>query len=93
LAFSFYSHLCRRFSRDKHLDTFEAFAQDLLNNVDSEEYVQFSPENYLTLVNNYFSNISIMLFEDLINDEDYYFTSLSTLGHPQKPKPPKTSIF
>jgi hypothetical protein len=69
----------KRFYWNKDLNTFEAFAQHLLNNVDSKEYLEFLFEDCLALVDNHFSNISVMLFEDLINDEDYYFTTLSAL--------------
>jgi hypothetical protein len=80
LVFSFYvQSYSVRFYHDKHRDTFEKFAQHLLNNVDSKECWGFLFEDYLALVDNYFSNTSIMLFEDLINDQDYYFTTLSTL--------------
>lgn len=77
--FSLYVHIYTSFMYDEHRNTFEKFSQHLLNNLDSEKYVAFLPENHLALLNKYFSNISIMLFEDLINDQDEYFTTLSTL--------------
>lgn len=79
LAFSLYTHNYGRFLHDKHRNTFEKFSQHLLNNLDSKEYFGFLFENHLALVDKHFSNISIMLFEDLINDQDEYFTTLSTL--------------
>lgn len=80
LVFSFYVqtyHVC--FYWDKDLNTFEKFAQHLLNNVDSKAYSEFLFEDCLALVDNHFSNITVMLFEDLIHDQDGYFTTLSSL--------------
>ena len=80
LVFSFYVQTYHsRFHHDKHRNTFEKFAQHLLNNIDSKAYLAFLFEEYLALLDTYFSNTSIMLFEDLIHDQDCYFTTLSTL--------------
>ena len=80
LVFSYYVQVYPfGYYKDKHRDTFEKFAQHLLNNVDSKAYLKFLFEDYLALLDNHFSNIKIMLFEDLINDQDHYFTTLSTL--------------
>ena len=66
-----YSHLGKR------LDTFENFSKYLLENNNSEMLFEFLYENHLHLIDKYFNDKTVLLFEDLKHDEDSYFLSLS----------------
>jgi len=73
--FSYYVESYYMFRHTKE-NTFELFDRSAINSKHREKYLQFSYEDYLSMVSTYFTDLTVILYEDLVNDKKQYFQSL-----------------
>ena len=64
---------------DENRNTFEKFGKRIVRNFTDIDYLQFKYEAYLNLVDQYFGDKTVLLFEDLKYDQNTYFSTLSHL--------------
>ncbi len=78
--FSLYLEMYRWvYHYQKENDTFIKFTQHLFNDPHNAKYIMFFYEQYLSIVSQYFSNKTVLLFEDLLHDRQTYFRILANL--------------
>jgi hypothetical protein len=66
-----------RFFWHRHKNTFNKYSQDFIINHHSQEYLEFMYEDYLQVIDCFFNNKTVLLFEDLKSDKESYFSSLA----------------
>ena len=78
--FSLYVEMYRWiYHSQKKKDTFIKFTQHLFNDPYNAKYTLYFYEQYLSIVDQYFKNKTVLLFEDLIHDKKTYFSTLASL--------------
>ena len=81
--FSLYVEMYRWiYHSQKKKDTFIKFTQHLFNDPYNAKYTLYFYEQYLSIVDQYFKNKTVLLFEDLIHDKKTYFSFRRYLNPP-----------